>query len=80
MDKTTHRGERRVRERDSAGWPSEADDAEEPSSMYTAMGERVPSTDLVTFVSVPLVLAAVASLIPAPRATRVHPVEVLKEE
>jgi ABC-type lipoprotein release transport system permease subunit len=51
--------------------------------MYTAMGERAPSTDLVTFVSVSLVLAAVAavaSLIPALRATRVDPVEVLKEE
>jgi hypothetical protein len=83
MEKTTHGGGRRVRERDSAGWPSEAEDAEEPSWMYTAMGERAPSTDLVTFVSVSLVLAAVAavaSLIPALRATRVDPVEVLKEE
>ena len=43
----------------------------------------VESTDLVTFVSVPLLLvgvAAAASLIPALRATRVDPVEVLNEE
>ena len=43
----------------------------------------VDATDLVTFLSVPLLLAgvaAVASWIPALRATRVDPVEVLKEE
>ncbi|HSM05500.1 MAG TPA: ABC transporter permease, partial [Longimicrobiales bacterium] len=43
----------------------------------------VDSTDLVTFVSVPLLLVAVAaaaSWIPALRATRVDPVEVLREE
>jgi putative ABC transport system permease protein len=43
----------------------------------------VDTTDLVTFVSVPFLLAgvaAVASWIPALRATRVDPVEVLKEE
>ncbi|MEJ2541443.1 MAG: ABC transporter permease [Gemmatimonadota bacterium] len=43
----------------------------------------VDATDLVTFLSVPVVLfgvAAAASLIPAFRATRVDPVKVLKEE
>ena len=43
----------------------------------------VATTDLVTFITVPLLLAGVAAAatwIPALRATRVDPVEVLKEE
>jgi ABC-type antimicrobial peptide transport system permease subunit len=43
----------------------------------------VSSTDMTTFVAVPLLLAAVAAvavLIPARRATKVDPIEVLRVE